>query len=201
MASILPKNATTFELAAEAAGANRLDAVPSATLATLFSAEDIPEQALEWLAWSWNVDDWRTLWTTTRKRRVTRETWTWNPRRGTPAAIYRAFKARGFEITIVEPKDDATLEPFHFKIYLDNDDDAALTEEDFEFAYAVLQTNKNVRSWCDFIGRGLTTENATKITAAVCGVDSFEFRPNYDPPDVIPVIAATTATVGDFSAT
>jgi len=202
MKTILPKNATDFELAADLSAATRLNAVPADTLKTLFSPEEIPEAALAWLAWSFNVDDWKSTWSEARRRKVTRETWTWNPRRGTPASIRRAFEARGFNITLVEPKDDATLEPFHFKIYVNNDDGGQLSEEDYAFAYSVLQTNKNVRSWCDFIGRGMSASGASQIGACVCGCDYFEFIPNYtEPTEAIPVIAARTATVGDYSAT
>ncbi len=97
--SLLPPNATAFELAVEGATCVPLP-IPNQML---WNPAECPAALLPWLAHSLSVDAWETTWTEQTKRDVIATAVAVHRRKGTRAAIREVIRAAGYgEAIIVE---------------------------------------------------------------------------------------------------
>lgn len=92
--TILPVNATPFEVAVDASSAALLDHAPMADL--IWSPWQSPAACLPQLAWALSVDEWDTDWPVDRKRAVIAASFEIHRRKGTPWAVRRALEVLGY---------------------------------------------------------------------------------------------------------
>lgn len=143
MTSLLPNNATSFELAVESAGTLRIEGIDPQVLSTLFNADTCPEQVLTWLAWGFNIEDWGNDWPESVKRERVKVAMTANCIKGTVAAVKKTVEAFGFKCEIVEHVD----EPFTFSIFVDtNGGEIPLSQITYNKMLDLVRQQKNVRS-------------------------------------------------------
>lgn len=90
--TLLPPNATAFEIAVERAVTTPPLPVPNATL---WNPDTCPEALLPWLAHALSVDLWNPDWPEEWKRRSIRESVQVHRKKGTVASIRRALAALG----------------------------------------------------------------------------------------------------------
>ncbi len=105
--SLLPSNATAFEIALEHALA-LITEIPN-PIDTLWDPWTCPLQFLPWLAWQYSVDYWRTDWPEAVKRQVVDAAYSVHRIKGTLPAIKSGIASLGIEADIVrwfetEPK-------------------------------------------------------------------------------------------------
>lgn len=100
MTSLLPPNATTLELALEAA-TTRLDAIAT-DIRALWSPDDCPEGLLPWLAWSLSLDSWSADWSVTVKRARVRAAIAIARRKGTAESVRSVVESFGGAVTLRE---------------------------------------------------------------------------------------------------
>lgn len=94
MDSLLPPNATATEQAIEQLAVERLAlGVP---IDQLWTARDVPDAVLGYLAWALSVDEWDSDWPESRKRAVIGESVAVHRRKGTPWAIKRSLELMGY---------------------------------------------------------------------------------------------------------
>lgn len=100
-ATLLPYNATNFELSLEGA-ASRITDVP-VPIRTVWSATNCPSNLLPWLASALQVSEWDANWTDDVKRQVISNSAALHHIKGTVASIRTFFTSIGFgDITIDE---------------------------------------------------------------------------------------------------
>jgi len=101
MSSLLPPNATPFELATEAS-TERIGDVP-VPVGDLWNPQTCPIEALPWLAWALSVDDWDSSWPEKTKRAVVAASMAIHRIKGTVGAVRRALASAGVgEVQIEE---------------------------------------------------------------------------------------------------
>lgn len=112
--SLLPPNATDFELLLEQA-VHRVGNVPVA-IRDYWNADTIPENLMPWLGWEWSVDSWETNWTVDIKRSVLSGSFYYQCHKGTRNSVVDAVRSIGGNISIKEwweydtPKDVHTFD-------------------------------------------------------------------------------------------
>ncbi|MCY7297559.1 phage tail protein I [Alteromonas sp. a30] len=100
MPSLLPPNATAFELAAEGASARIGDVpVPNAELWNPFNC---PAHLLPWLAWALSIDEWDSQWPESTQRQFIANSVAVHKNKGTLGAVKRALAALNINTEITE---------------------------------------------------------------------------------------------------
>lgn len=96
-ARILPPNATPLERAVAEVAAARLDDL-YVPLEGPWSAQDVPEPFLPWLAWEWSVDQWDPLWSEDQKRHAVASSIGIHRIKGSVASVIMAIEALGYGV-------------------------------------------------------------------------------------------------------
>lgn len=99
-AALLPPNSTPLEHAL--ANVCVLEAIQPEAIATLWSPQRCPVQALPWLAWAFSVDNWDAGWPEATQRKAIADAYFVHRQKGTLGAIRRAVEILGAEIGISE---------------------------------------------------------------------------------------------------
>lgn len=97
--SLLPQNATPFEVAAEGAS-SRLSDVP-VPVRDVWNANTCPVDLLPWLAWALAVGEWDSGWPEATKRAVIKSSTAVHRIKGTVASVKRALAAAGYPDAVV----------------------------------------------------------------------------------------------------
>lgn len=139
MQSILPKNSTPFELAAEAAGARRLAGIDPGVVKKLFDPKSCPLSVLTWLAWSFGVEDWKNGMTEAEQRAAVAAAIETMMHRGTVGAVLNALAALGYNARIIEHRGTFTFD-------VETDVGPGVFAQDYATALRVIAKAKNVRS-------------------------------------------------------
>jgi len=100
MTSILPANLAELERDIDAA-LDRLGDIKVDT-ATLWNPWTCPPQVLPFLAWALSVDQWRSAWTETQKRRTVAQSLDLHRVKGTRRAVDKAVAGFGLDVKITE---------------------------------------------------------------------------------------------------
>ena len=99
-AALLPPNSTPLERAL--ANEYVLKAIQPEAIATLWSPQRCPVQALPWLAWAFSVDNWDAGWPEATQRKAIADAYFVHRQKGTLGAVRRAVEILGAEIGISE---------------------------------------------------------------------------------------------------
>jgi phage tail P2-like protein len=112
--TILPPTATSLETALEKTAATRFDALQF-SIAALWSADEVLEDHLPWLAWSVSVDVWKAHWSLDVKRRMVLASFEAHKLKGTRAAVETVMSALSVRTSLTEWFEDNAA-PHTFKI-------------------------------------------------------------------------------------
>ena len=99
--SLLPPNATPFELALEGPAADRVEAIP-APIATVGDAAQCPAAVLPFLAWARSVDVYDASWSEATRREVIGLSMAVHRIKGTLKSVLDAIAAWGIGATVME---------------------------------------------------------------------------------------------------
>lgn len=111
--------------------------------------DELPEAALDLLAWQWHVDFYEPLGLDiATKRRLVKESIAWHRTKGTPAAVEKMIKATWGSAN-VEEWFEYGGEPYHFKVIIKAGKFPTL--ESFSAVWQAVIDAKNVRSALDSI--------------------------------------------------
>lgn len=147
MKSLLPRNASKFELALEEtlSRLERLD-IP---VRQVWSPYTCPAVLLPWLAHAVGVDRWSPEMPEARKRDMIAASIELYKKRGTPAALSKSLSIDGFVIELQENSHG----PFTFSLHLEPKDGAGRpTRDDVESAILAAMKVKNERSHLSAVG-------------------------------------------------
>lgn len=175
MTSLLPPNATKFELDLETTVQfiSRVD-VP---IAKLWNPWLCPVELLPWLAWALSVDDWSSNWPENVKRQVIAESVVIHRLKGTVGAVKRAMSALGVQVDLVEWWQDGST-PGTFKVTawshenLTPDNDTILSAELLAQLIKAIENTKPVsRTFSLRLGAlfrdGITLASASRVLSTV----------------------------------
>lgn len=167
MKSLLPKNATDFELALEDVLSSRLEGLPI-PFRSMWNPWTCPAGLLPWLAHSLGVDRWPDTYTDKQKRETIAGSVDIYRRRGTLGAIKRVLVIEGFDVTVHEN----SAGPFTMSLELDDDGSGnRASHEEVESIVQAVQQVKNVRT--HFV---LIAINAAARTGLTVGVSAASHR-------------------------
>lgn len=162
--SLLPRNATDAERAAEQAVA-RVGGVP-APLASLWNPMDCPEALLPWLAWGLSVDTWDAGWSDMQKREAIRSSMFVHRHKGTAGAVRAALSALGLDSRVVEWFEaDPPRPPYTFAIEVDALG-GPITVDTYDQARRIAASAKNARSHLSELRASNRTVGTTYVGAA-----------------------------------
>lgn len=119
-------------------------------LGDLWHPATCPAALLPWLAWALSVDHWDSAWSETVKRGKVAAALVQHQRKGTPAAIERAFVDAGALSARVLEWWEYAADPYHFRVDLDLAAEALTPDQEARLASLVL-AHQNARSWSDGI--------------------------------------------------
>jgi phage tail P2-like protein len=134
--SLLPHNATAQERALEAVIAPPL--MPPVPLREIWDPETCPANLLPWLAYAFSVDDWKSAWPETAKRKVIRQSFQIHRRKGTVGAMRRALESV-FDQAQLQEWFETGGAPHTFSVSMNGPTDIAA-------AKAIINRTKPVRS-------------------------------------------------------
>ena len=163
--SLLPPNATTPELALEAA-TTRIDAIKT-DIRALWSPDDCPEELLPWLAWSLSLDSWSAGWSETVKRARVRAAIAIARRKGTAESVASVVESFGGAVTLREWwQDGGTGVPHTFDLVLTlaSMNGRAATAAFVDAVIAEVERTKPVRSHFTFT-QGIATGAGLELAA------------------------------------
>lgn len=164
-ASLLPPNATTLELALEAA-TTRLDAIKT-DIRALWSPDDCPEGLLPWLAWSLSLDSWSADWSETVKRARVRAAIAIARRKGTAESVASVVESFGGAVTLREWWEEGGSgipHTFDLALTLASMNGKPATAAFVDAVIAEVERTKPVRSHFTFT-QGIAVTDALKLTA------------------------------------
>lgn len=182
MSDLLPYNATDAERA-QANTAARISDVPI-IVREMWSPDDIPVQALPWLAWAFSVDDWDTGWTEAQKRDTIKKSIVSQRIKGTIGAVRNQLAALGIDIQVQEWFNQTPAgDPYTFKLIITLDQ-VALNNTSLKKLIDIVNTNKNLRSHMDLV-TVVSTSKVNHKKAVVSSVGSEITISNYVSPSFI----------------
>ncbi|MBU70861.1 MAG: phage tail protein I [Spongiibacter sp.] len=142
--SLLPKNASDFELALEAVTA-RIGEVP-VVMREVWNPETCPYALLPWLASAASVDAWDANWTDAQKRAAIKASLAVHRRKGSIGAVKRALNAIGLGVKVQEWfNQDPAGDPYTFNLIFETDQ-TGIRFEDIDKILAVVDSAKSLRS-------------------------------------------------------
>ncbi|MGB8603370.1 MAG: phage tail protein I [Rhizomicrobium sp.] len=164
-ASLLPPNATTLELALEAA-TTRIDAIKT-DLRALWSPDDCPEGLLPWLAWSLSLDSWSADWPVEVKRNRVRRAIEIARRKGTSESVRSVVASFGGAVGLREWWQDGgsgVPHTFDLALTLSSMNGKPATAEFIESVIAEVNRTKPVRSHFQFT-QGFLADGGIEVAA------------------------------------
>jgi phage tail P2-like protein len=163
--SLLPPNATPFEIALEGATA-RLGAVPVEIIATMQSPQNCPAEILPWLAWAFSVDDWDDTWSEAQKRATVAASYQVHRHKGTIGAVRAALAALGIQIDVVEWfQESPPGDPYTFRLSVGIDQDG-VSQQQYARILSVVNSSKNLRSHMTSVDVEIATRSDLFMAAA-----------------------------------
>lgn len=195
-AALLPPNSTPLERAL--ANVCVLEAIQPEAIATLWSPQRCPVQALPWLAWAFSVDDWDAGWSEAVKRKAIADAYFVHRQKGTLGAVRRAVEVLGAEIGISEWFQHGG-EPHTFRLRANAsatwlNAGVALGPEYLSQLRRVVDNTKPVRS---HYAVDIKARFAAGVGLAACAEKVYTARVYAQPPsrlDLAPVRIGATAT-------
>ena len=143
-ASLLPKNASEYELALESVTA-RIGDVP-VIIREVWNPNTCPTNLLPWLASATSVDTWQPSWTEDQKRGAIKASLAVHQHKGTIGAVRRALAAIGLGVRVQEWfNQDPPGDPYTFKLLFETDQ-TGIEFEDIAKILEVVDNAKNLRS-------------------------------------------------------
>lgn len=110
--------------------------------------DDLPEKALDLLAWQWHVDFYEPLGMDIEtKRRLIKNSIPWHRIKGTPAAVEQVVSA-AFDTSTVKEWFEYGGKPYYFKIITE---DVTTNTDTIERMKRAIKSVKNTRSWLEKI--------------------------------------------------
>lgn len=97
---LLPPNSTALERALVSAGCRALDITPP--IRELWDVDNCPERLLPWLAWSLNIQTWKSDWPVAIKRSRIRSAVDVHRRKGSVASVRTVVESFGADIAVRE---------------------------------------------------------------------------------------------------
>ncbi|GAA4087385.1 phage tail protein I [Zhongshania borealis] len=162
--SLLPKNASAFELALEATTA-RIGNVP-VVVREVWNPDTCPYNLLPWLASASSVDTWQADWTDEQKRGAIKASLAVHQRKGTIGAVKRALAAIGLGVKVQEWfNQDPPGDPFTFKLIFETDQ-TGIQFDDIAVILELVDNAKNLRSHLTEIVPIVTTRNQPSMATA-----------------------------------
>jgi phage tail P2-like protein len=162
--SLLPKNASAFELALEATTA-RIGNVP-VIVREVWNPDTCPYKLLPWLASASSVDTWQADWTDAQKRGAIKASLAIHQRKGTIGAVKRALAAIGLGVKVQEWfNQDPPGDPFTFKLIFETDQ-TGIQFDDIAVILELVDNAKNLRSHLTEIVPIVTTRNQPSMATA-----------------------------------
>lgn len=142
--SLLPKNLGDLERDLDVA-ISRMENI-KIPISTLWDPWNCPIELLPWLAWAVSVDDWRTDWPETTKRRVVANSLDMHRVKGTRPAVEMSVESLGLEYELIEwfeeiPKGQPAT--FSLKVF---SSDQAFPPERISEIERIVSNAKNTRS-------------------------------------------------------
>ncbi len=139
--ALLPKNSSKLEQQIDKLSV-RVDNLP-VTFDSLIDPDSCPVPFLPWLAWSRRVEFWRSEWSESDKRKVIKESRSFNTSRGTKSALVKGMEylALGYEITpwhALHPKG----QPYTFTIKITS---GRISVQQQQAIYTTLNSVKSAR--------------------------------------------------------
>lgn len=165
MTSLLPPNATTLELALEAA-TTRLDAIAT-DIRALWSPDDCPEGLLPWIAWSLSLDSWSADWSEAVKRARVRAAIAIARRKGTAESVRSVVESFGGAVTLREwweKGGSGVPHTFDLALTLSSMNGVPATAEFVNTVIAEVERTKPVRSHFSFT-QGVATRAGLELAA------------------------------------
>ncbi|MBM7423818.1 phage tail protein I [Spongiibacter marinus] len=142
--SLLPKNASDYELALEAVTA-RIGEVP-VVMREVWNPDTCPYALLPWLASAASVDAWDANWTDAQKRAAIKASLAVHRRKGSIGAVKRALNAIGLGVKVQEWfNQDPPGDPYTFNLIFETDQ-TGIRFEDIDKILAVVNSAKSLRS-------------------------------------------------------
>lgn len=162
--SLLPKNASAFELVLEATTA-RIGNVP-VVVREVWNPDTCPYNLLPWLASASSVDTWQADWTEAQKRGAIKASLAVHQRKGTIGAVKRALAAIGLGVKVQEWfNQDPPGDPFTFKLIFETDQ-TGIQFDDIAVILELVDNAKNLRSHLTEIAPIVTTRNQPSMATA-----------------------------------
>lgn len=144
--TLLPPNASPLERALESVAADRIEAIETERVRTLWTPANCPTPLLPWLAWALSVDEWDADWSEATQRAVIAASVEVHRRKGTLGAVRRALAATGYRTQISEWWQQLPVGvPHTFRIDVEIDD-RGIDESTFGQLTRQLDGVKPVRS-------------------------------------------------------
>ncbi len=173
MSSLLPPNATPFELAIESVMAARFDALADqiAAVKTLWNPWTCPLDFLPWLAWALHVDEWESDWSEQIKRQTVAGAMEIHRHKGTPWAVEQALILAGFPFARVEEWFEYSGTPGYFRIIVDLEGES-ISGTDQARLLRYVESAKRKCAWLDGVEYNLSVRSAVPVYAL--GVQSTE---------------------------
>jgi phage tail P2-like protein len=126
--------------------------IPGEHIKDVWNADTCPASHLPWLAWSFRVEEWNSVWDEATKRAVIKASPDVHRHKGTRFAIDKALGALNLPLTLTEWF-QYSGQPYTFRINIDlRGQDRPWTSSDQQLVYRTAIKSKNVRSYLENIG-------------------------------------------------
>lgn len=172
-ADLLPESIAADGNVSASAGAieSPLKATANEIIKTIILArlDEQPERVVDFLGWQFHVDNYDSAENPTEKRDLVRRSIELHRFKGTPWAVERALEMYGFRVQVREWPDYGG-EPYYFKVAVDTAG-AELNEALKAKLLAIVNSNKNLRSWLDDLEIGIWIDSPVPAVggAAISG--------------------------------
>jgi len=166
MSSLLPPNATPFELALEAS-TERIGDVP-VPVGDLWNPDTCQVEVLPWLGWALSVDDWDSSWPESTKRAVIKNSLKVHMIKGTVGAVRQALSAAGYPDVVIKEWFETGGSPYTgrvtLRVYAEG-----ITASSWDDMLRVIDGAKNVRSLIT-LRFCLVTQSSVPVIGVACTI-------------------------------
>lgn len=164
--SLLPQNATPFELAVEDVIATRLSALADSvpTIRTLWNPWTCPLSFLPWLAWTLSVDEWESDWSEQVKRQTVAGAMEIHRHKGTPWAVEQSMILAGIPFAEVSEWYEYSGSPGHFRIIVDIEGET-VSSDDAARLLRYVGSAKRESAWLDEVTYNLSVRSPVPVYA------------------------------------
>ena len=175
-ASLLPPNASPLERALEAVAGDRIEAIETERVRTLWTPANCPGPLLPWLAWALSVDELDADWSEATQRAVIAASVDVHRHKGTLGAVRRALAATGYRTQVTEWWQQVPAAvPHTFRIDVEVDD-RGIDDVTLDALARQLNATKPVRSHYTLRVHGTTRARTYRALAALSG-ETTEIQP------------------------